>query len=289
MEETRVHHVPDRPGGARRDLADHFRATGHDPRSEGLEVDLGDHLRIAADGARWLDQDDFPADQIWADEIEAVLNFAAVNGQFDRALGRLRGSARQRDATVAEFRVAFFLRRNGFRILEWEPNATGKPGDLLIQWRETPPIFVETKAPDWEGELSPDEREERKRLPKHVTGDGRAVDPVGAILDVVRENAVPKFGDSRPNLVVIHDDLFVSPAELPSTVVRDRVAAGLADDGFERVGAVCFVHPTRPLPGREIIYATLFVENESALPACRIPEPVSIGLRRSSGTPRASS
>jgi hypothetical protein len=50
---------------------------------------------------------------------------------------------------------AFFFSRNGFRILEYDPpGADDTKGDLIIQWRETTPIFVEIKAPSWHGELT---------------------------------------------------------------------------------------------------------------------------------------
>jgi hypothetical protein len=231
--------------------------------------------------ARWLGEDEFPSDQPWADEVEAVLSFAGVQGQFEARLGRLRGNCRQRDAALAELRVAFFFHRNGFRILEWEPIATLRAGDLLIQWPGTAPIFVEIKAPDWEGELSGDERSMRKRLPKDISGEARWVDPVGAVLSVVEDGALPKFSDSTPNLVVVHDNLFVSPALAPGDVLQESLSTELRREAFRRVGGLFFVHPVLRSPFVEVVYATLFVENPRGLPACRIPSLVSSGLQKS--------
>jgi hypothetical protein len=280
MGRIRWEKIPDYAWRSNRSLTSHLRRTGHDPVLLGVSLALGDHLRVASEGARWIERDGFPSDQEWADEHESVLNFAAAHGQFERSLGRLRGTARQRDATFAEFRVAFFLARNGFNILQWEPNVTGRPGDLLVEWPGTEPIFVETKAPDWEGELSTDERATRKVSPKYVDGDGRWVDPVPNVLRVIRSNVLPKLGDYLPNMAIVHDDLFVSPTHRPSKWPK-RFCDGMANPEFARLGAIYFVRPDRPLPGLGVDYATLFVENPNCLPACRIPTEVVTGLRRS--------
>jgi hypothetical protein len=82
-------------------------------------------------------------------------------------------------------------------------------------------------------------------------------------------------------VVVVHDDLFISPADAPTDVFRARLAGELASDDLERLGAICFAHPVRPLPGTAIEHATLYVENSGARPACRVPTAVSEGLRSS--------
>ena len=110
------------------------------------------------EGSVWLDKSVFPAHQEWADETEKVLAFLESQGVLDSMMSRLTARESERDGALAEARTGFFFSRNGFRIVEWEPEAVmGRPGDLEIQWRDTPTIFVEVKGPGWEGELSDEE------------------------------------------------------------------------------------------------------------------------------------
>ena len=60
---------------------------------------------------------------------------------------------------------------------------------------------------------------------------------------------------------------------------QDRFTALLKSPEFVRVGGLFFIQPVWSVNG--IHYTTLYVENESALPACRIPGRVSEGLGRS--------
>lgn len=111
-------------------------------------IKLGCLTRTITDNSAWRGKDDFPSDQVWADEIEKVLSHIHAHGQFDRFLPRLRGPVSQRDGALAEAHVSFFFDRNQFRIVSWEPEAVlGHPGDLEIQWQGTPSIFVEVKGP----------------------------------------------------------------------------------------------------------------------------------------------
>jgi len=72
------------------------------------DVRLGPLVSTIRDGAAWAEEDEFPSDQTWADEVERVLSFTQVQGQFPNYLGRLRGSAKQRHSALAELRIAFF-------------------------------------------------------------------------------------------------------------------------------------------------------------------------------------
>lgn len=152
------------------------------PRAGGppCGVRIGPFTRLMADGAKWAKEGRCPWLQVWADEVERVLAFLYAQGQLGRFLRRLRGHARARDAALAEARVAFFLFRNGFRILEWEPPASnGRLGEFNIRWNNGPVILVEVKAPDWQGELSNDELlGDRKKLGKYVDLEARVTDPL---------------------------------------------------------------------------------------------------------------
>lgn len=259
------------------------------------DVQLGPFTRMISNGAKWLDDDNFPACQVWADEVERVLQHLQSQGIFERFLPRLRDvDAKHRDAKLAEARVSFFLFRNGFRILEYDPSgADGTEGDLLVQWQDATPIFVETKGPSWRGELLPRAEDERSRItapqqlqefkerirkPKEQALEARWVDPAGQALWVVEENALKKLSDNRPNLVAVADDLFVTPVGLPNlkAVVEFEYMGRAA---FDRLGAILFLKPEHRKSAIE--YRIDFIVNEGALPLCRLPEAISKGLAAS--------
>jgi hypothetical protein len=256
-------------------------------------VQLGPLTRTIANAARWLDDDKFPARQEWADEVERVLQHLQSQGVFERFLPRLRDvDAKQRDAKLAEARVSFFLFRNGFRILEYDPSgADCTEGDLLVQWQDATPIFVETKGPSWRGELLPrteaerarmtpqqwEEFKERIRKPKEQDLEARWADPAGQALWVVEENALKKLFDDRPSLVAVADDLFVTPVGLPN--LKAVVEQHMGRAGFDRLGAILFLKPECRRSAIE--YRIDFVVNEGALPPCRLPEAVSKGFAAS--------
>ena len=200
-------------------------------------VVLGPRTRTVIDGAVWRRESQFPASQKWADETERVLAFLESHGVFGTFLPRLR--SRERGGAFAEARVAYFFHCNGFRILAWEPEDVSRhPGDLEIQWPDTEPIFVEVKGPGWEDELSPEEREAgRKAAGKHVDMEARAVDSVGPILYAI-DKCLPKLSPARCNLIVVIDDLFVSPATMPAGWIDSSINHHLAAPERSVVGAV---------------------------------------------------
>ena len=102
-------------------------------------------------------------------------------------------------------------------------------------------------------------------------------------MDVVRRNALPKLTDRCPNLVIVVDDLKVTPVGLPSLagfVKREFCNPdhdpGDRDDVFtyERLGGVLFLQPEEESSGI-ICYRADFVQNPDALPACTLPPAVS--------------
>src|SRR5215471_13979951 len=73
--------------------------------------------------ARWFQMDSFPAVQVWADDVEAVLSFLQAEGRLDAFCREVKNvqTPKHRDARFAEARGTFHLWRNGFRILGWDP------------------------------------------------------------------------------------------------------------------------------------------------------------------------
>jgi hypothetical protein len=181
-----------------------------------LEIRLGPLFRTVADGAVWRNdpaEEWFPSRQSIADELEKYFAFAVAQNQFDRFLRRLRARRSERDAAISELAVAFMFERDGFRVLEWEPVGAGSTtGEYRIAAGEGQSIFVEVKGPGWEGELSPEERDVRKVLPKYIHLQGRMVDCVTPLRQAC-DKAFPKFQGSEPSLLVIDDDLFLGLGE----------------------------------------------------------------------------
>ena len=163
------------------------------------------------DRACWAGEDEFPSSQLWADEIEKVLNFAKVQGQFKRYLSDLTASTSQRDSAIAELRVAFFFHRNQFDIVRWKPvGLHPKEGEFLVRGPLKVDTFVEVKSPGWEGQLSGAEHKAgRSKQPKYLNGEVRSIASWERIQFEV-DKAYEKFSPDKPNLLVIVDDLFVS-------------------------------------------------------------------------------
>jgi hypothetical protein len=248
-------------------------------------ITLGTLTRAVLDGAVWRDASAFPAFQAWADELERVFSFLEVQGMFERLLPRLRARESERDGALAEARTGFFFSRNGFRILRWEPEAiNGHPGDLEIQWRDTEPIFVEVKGPGWEGELSPDEiRSGRQFLPKYINAEARPVGPVARVTYAISKS-LPKLAVDRINLVVVVDDLFLSPTELPKDYLTGLLSRELAERRYSSVGAVFLMNPVSYSGTGQIEYCKYFVPNESASRA--LPQAVLEGLLAGNADPQ---
>jgi hypothetical protein len=119
--------------------------------------------------------------------------------------------------------VAFYFHRNQFPVLQWKPQgAEGNEGEYVIRAPGQECVFVEVKAPVWEGELSPMERDAgRIKLGKHINGEARAIAPWERIQFEV-DKAYKKFLPTTKNLLVIADDLVVSLAH--GTDMQARLA-----------------------------------------------------------------
>lgn len=238
-------------------------------------VTLGPFTRAIVDGAVWREKHPFPAHQEWADEIESILEFLERQGQLGRFRSRL--CAWERDGAMAEARAGFYFHLNRFRILTWEPVAvSGIPGDIEIDLHGTEALFLEVKCPSWEGELEKRERNAgRTDRPKYINAEARAVDPVERVMYVAGK-ALPKFSPERVNIIVVVDDLFVSPLELPIDIVGGRIAEELTDARYSTVSGIFLLNPV--LSRAKVEYRTLFV------PGCGnpIPDPVRDAFRNGS-------
>ena len=174
-------------------------------------VRLGPLTSAVLSGARWKNQDQYPASEVYADECEALLEFARARGQFDRYFSDLTASKRQRNSALAELRVAYHLDQSGFEIVEWKPvGLAPKEGEFLIRGVSGVETFIEVKGPSWQSELSDDEiKAGRTEQDKVLYLEARSVAPWRAIQFAVKK-AYEKFAPGVPNLLVIADDLFVS-------------------------------------------------------------------------------
>lgn len=245
------------------------------------EIRLGPLTQAMCKDASWCHIDHvFPSDQVWADEIEKVLSFLEIKGQFDRYLPSLRGKLTQRDGAIAEARVAFFFHRNGFSIISWEPKGEkNRFGEFEIIWPNTKPIFVEVKGPRWEGELNDEELiGHRRKEPKYPHGEARSVQPVEKVI-VAAEKAIPKFLPDKSNLlVVVGYLLFLSPKDLPKNIVEPQLISALSDERFSRIGGIIIFDTQYNYKSKLIEYQTIFINNPNVLPLCAIPLPVAQGL-----------
>ena len=264
-------------------------------RSAPATVHLGPLTRRLLSDARWQGTDWFPAWQVWADDVEEVLTFLQREGRLEAFLAIIQKvqTPQHRDACLAEARGAFHLARRGLRIVQWEPPGEGTTkGDVLVSLADSAGIFVEIKQPGWQGEhrprrvvemrsLSPHAKQRcfaRMKQDKYLDGEGGAVAPHLAAMDVVRRNALPKLTDRCPNLVVVVDDLKVTPVGLPALAeLVEREFANPDHDRndpedvftYERLGGVLFLHP-EPENSQMIYYRADFVQNPGALPACAL-------------------
>jgi len=270
------------------------------PLGPPADVHLGPLTRSLIAGARWQGHDAFPAWQNWADDVEKVLEFLSENNRYAhfRALIQKTRTTQHRDAMLAEARGAYYLRRNGFSILDWEPLGEGTArGEALVKCGESPAIFVEVKQPSWQGEnlplmiadqrrLSPAERDarlSRMKQPRFLLNvcEGGAVGSHHFSMSVVRRNALHKLSITQPNLVVVVDECRVTPVGLPSLAhyVQSEFLSPAHDPNdpndrytYERLGGVLFLNTVSF--GGEVEYNVEFVANPNVIAPCALPEEV---------------
>lgn len=241
-------------------------------------VQLGPLTSKIRNGARWATQDQFPSDQIWADDVERVLRFAKAQGQFDHYFNKLRGNARQRDSALDELRVAYFLSRKGFTVVEWESiGANNREGEFTIRTPSGTEVFTEVKSPSWQGELSDEEISSgRQKMPKHLHAEARSIGPWERIRFAV-DKAYGKYLDNTPNLLVIADDLFVSlrygTGLNVGTALYDRRGGGYFTNASRKnLGGVGVFWVTHSELKSTVLYTMKLFLNPHALPAVAIPE-----------------
>jgi len=263
-------------------------------------VRLGPLTQRLLSGSKWQGNDQFPAWQVWADEVESVLGFLDRENRLADFLAVIKGARNQqhRDACLAEARGSYFLNQNGFRIVEWEPQGEGTTkGEALVSYPGSTEIFVEVKQPGWRGEFLPQTAADRKRMSAVETAEryqrmkqekflpgvleGGAVGSHHFAMSVVRRNALRKFTDQRPNLAIVVDDCKVTVVGIPSLseyVQREFLHPAHDPDDpddrwtYERLGGVLFLQPEST--GTTIEYKMDFVVNPSVLPSCALPPPV---------------
>ncbi|HUP63066.1 MAG TPA: hypothetical protein VNA69_21925 [Thermoanaerobaculia bacterium] len=170
-------------------------------------VTLGPLSESVYQRAKWAG-DGYPAHQIYADELETLLQFAQSNGVLSMYVTELLAKPGQRDAAVAELRVAYLLAEKGFGVVEWRPvGLAPKRGEFLVAGLDARPVFVEVKRRGWEGEVSEEERlAGRLEQPKYRWTEVFWGDSTGAVTGAI-EKAYPKFAPENCNLLVIVDDL----------------------------------------------------------------------------------
>ncbi|HEY7291517.1 MAG TPA: hypothetical protein VH583_16890 [Vicinamibacterales bacterium] len=239
------------------------------------DVELGPLSRALVARATWRERTEYPAHQCWADELEQLLCFLEAEGVLDQFMPRL--SNNEWEGALAEVRTAFYFKRNGFKITDWQPRAKPEiPGDLEIQWRDTERIFVEVKGPGWESELSKEEfKAKRQFQPKYINAEARAIDAYRGVEYAIKK-ALPKFVDSRPNLVVVVDDFFFSPLEGPKVFLESRIPKILADANYAIVSAVFLLKSIKYSAKQDAEYLQYFCPNPRATHP--LPEAVSVGL-----------
>lgn len=217
---------------------------------------------------RW--GDGYPSYQALADELENALTFTDAEKQFTYFLPRLRQPASQRDETLSEIFVAYYLiHYKGFRIASWRPQGApskkggNTEGEYEISLQQGPPIFVEVKSPGWESELSSLERKAgRDKLPKHQHGHHGSYNAEKEVLRIARE-AMEKFTNTRPNLLVVCDDLRVSPFWTPEPTLKMRIMEWLGTPPSVPLGGLLLFR-MRDVEASKVQYFTYYFENPLA-------------------------
>lgn len=259
-----------------------------------------------ASGAAWSGQDDFPAFPEWADEVERCLQFAQTRGQWGRYLPRLREVKEHRDEALAEIQGAYFLETHaGLPVAEWEPpGANGKRGDYLVKLPDGRDLFVEVKAPGWEGEIAEIQGQASPRLqqPKYLDGDGGATVPWWSVRKAIQK-AQKQLPADRPTMVLIADDLQAPlnfrPSQVEIALYQPKGRGShegefdylaepgcFADSRFQNVGAVGILNVLLLLGAPSVTYSFRVFHNPKALAAVRVPEGAFRGFSQSSGAVR---
>ena len=231
--------------------------------------------------AKWAQEDEFPSNQQWADDLEKILKFAAAQRQLNKFTPKLTASASQRDSALAELRVAFHLHSQGLNISSWEPvGLPPKEGEFKVVDKTGREVFVEVKSPGWEGELSKDEiNNGRARKPKYIQAEARSIAPWERIQFAVNK-AYDKFLASIPNLLVIADDLFVGLDYRTDHMVKIALYSThnngpFTSKSYERLGGVGIFW----IDTKSMKYVMNLYINPFALSNCTIPNEMRLLLK----------
>ena len=226
------------------------------------DVTLGPLSERVCRGAQWEKLDEFPSNQAWADDLERVLGHLDRHGQFGRFLPMLRGKLSQREGALSEARSAFCFSSRGFEVLSWEPPGGALSiGEFEVQWQSELPIFVEVKGPGWRGELSAEEREDRKTKGKYITAEVRSLDTRDKVVEAIEKaRQQGKFSKNRPNLLVLYaSNLFNSPLALSPNTLVPKVHRAL--ETLPELGGVLILDVV--CRTSVVCYETLMIENST--------------------------
>ncbi len=153
----------------------------------------------------------FPSSDVWRDEISRWLTFLKLQKQLNRFYPRLNSSPTKRNETLAEILCSYFMQMKlGFRIADWEVETANRQNVEFVIKNRAERIYCEVKSPQWEGELSPSERDAgRKKLPKYLHAEVRTYSNNGKVQYAIKK-AYSKFLPNTKNLLIVNDNLFVS-------------------------------------------------------------------------------
>jgi len=247
---------------------------------------LGPLSRELKRGAKWTDE--YPSCQLWADELEDLLEFTDEKGQRDRYWKDLRQSNDRRDSALMELRAARYLEQVSLPVIEWFPSGCGNSeGEFLVETPGKHQVFVEVKSPSWKGELfawNGKERDagrmERLKQPKYIDGEGGPVAPWQGIRFAI-DKAYQKFKNDTPNLLIIADDMHVSLAH--GTEIQAHTALYLSmpndmgyftDQRYKRLGAVGIFWLGSDVDAREVRYHMRLFLNPKTLTPTALPSDV---------------
>jgi hypothetical protein len=210
----------------------------------GCVVRLGPKASAIYDGAQWAGGG-YPSHQMFADELECLLEFAASGGVLSMYSKELRGRANQRDSALEELRVGKLLSDSGFPVVEWRPvGLAPKEGEFVVRGEDGIGIFVEVKSPGWEGEVSEAERAAGRLVEAKYSGHEAFYGNGGAKVEFAIEKAYPKFHPANHNLLVIADDLFVPLGIASSLWAGDALywdKGKFSDNTYENLAGVGFL------------------------------------------------
>lgn len=251
---------------------------GRKPITRPANVQLGPLTRHLVRASHW--DDIYPAWQGWANECERLLAFADSHGQLQRFWPRLTARKQQRDEAMSEIRVAHFLDGAGYPILGWEVTDVAPFNvEFEIGLGAGSTGFVEVKSPGWESELGEAERKAgRTKQDKYIDIEALAANPIG-IVRRTTEKARPKFSGTRPSLLVIADDCFVSLGEWgwePLKMALNSKTIGWGDGLFHQIpfsvlGGVSLFRVSG-VDERDVKYSSLCLANPNAMRTATLPD-----------------